>query len=512
MAKINDNNIAEKVEIALKSKQGKNKKRIFEKLAQLQDKQTMLDKEKALIKDIKTYKAYISSLDDLLETLFEQINAPNVEDFIQWLSIITDKKNSNIDEFRAFLVKEYSEEINSSLENILSLNANLDKPNSIFHELLNNIEKNLKKTCNTFLDQTDQYPNNLKSFLSELSSILNCISNHPELDYTDISSLYTPEQIANNIDYYDSIIQLLLKVNQNLKSLSESDDEKKLPTKISSRINAFLDSIKLLDSKGPANNSDPLLKQVFLKFESDMVKFEGGIKHNLLDFLEKSWSTLIDDYSTIKNIFDNKILFEENNIGALTEFPKIEYVKALIANYNALLIENPLGKLLTFQPLGITRKLQEKSKEISKLHESCNEVKNFILGEFSKRIEEYKSQLIPMIALVAEKDSNIGSVYNDLKDLLDGLTTAWTSLNSNTDVLNYIKNDFTTDVQNYLNISAKFNEALQKSGKKEHLDWLDGKMIGSKESELTAVDLTNPQIIKELLADGLIKVTIKKQF
>lgn len=495
--------LLDKISSAKESKLGKHKDKIKAKLTELQDLISTLDQKKKNIGDEKTYNEYVSFLKSAIKSTIEQISAPTVDDFISWLEQTTDNKNENTKKLRQYLISNISDTVSSHIDSILSAKDILEQENILFSNLLTEVRKTIKKECNDFLNKPIEFENNIDGFLKNLDDNLIGLSEIKEISFCRIEELYTEQQKNNNIDFYNDIIKRIVEENQSLKPINAEKDDGIL-TKVIVRINDIKKCLVHLDKSGIAKLSDNTIKNIFLSFTDDMIKYEKGISANLDEFLTQKWEEIFLHYDKIKVFFDNaKKIKEEDN---WKSFQAKEAISVVILKYNPLLEENPLLNLQSKSLLGIQQALTSKLNKIKEFENEAKNTKQTILDVFKKTVQEYSNKLDLIKTLDKEK-----ILLNKIeKEGIEGLNNGCESLGEK-DLITYLNDDFSSDLITYNNIRLWFNEVLQKSGMKTHHDWLEALLCNEKSGKITNSNF-DENILKELLSKGLITLTIEKTF
>ncbi len=512
------NNYAEKMGIALQQKQNENyKKAIQIELAKAdwQNRKFEIEKLLAGIKESTDFEKYQKTLIKLFDDLYEVITAPGVDSFIGWINSITEYKNeTNTKKLRSFLVENFSEtKISGALDSILSNKDFFNIENSIFSTLINEISKQIKNGCNEFINKPDEFKNGVDGFLDLLNRRLIDFNNTLEFKYIAQKELYSSTQVENNIEWYDEVVEQIISLNQSLKPTdkSEEDSGPAPGTKAKRRIADIKACIQTLDDLGIANYSDEILKKIFLRFVIESIKFEGGIKDNLDEFIESKWSEIESNYNIINEFFTETKEIEYNPLWNV--YPQNDEIQALILNHKSIIKENPLLMIQSQKStLGILQTLTKKVKAINEFNQLADRIKTDILDLFIKTITEYEDKNLLLLESLANSNSSLHSIIETINEQLEGLKNGKNALEKVSDLLPYLSESFTYDLNSYTEISNLFTKALQESGKSNHLKWLELKLNGTDQGVLTVDDFKNPDLVKELLSIGLIKINIEKQF
>lgn len=514
MSDIFEQNLIDRIASAQLSKAGKNKDRINAKLLELQDKLALIDQKKQTISDENSYSKYKDFIKGLLETTIEQITAPNVDDFFFWVSEIfrnNGNQKNNLLRLKEILIKNYTDILNGQLESIILNKDILEIKTSIFNKLLANTTSQITKELEIALNNSAELQNNVDGMLSNLCTLLQKISNIPELKYNRLEQFYSENQIKNNIEWYKDIIVDILEESQSLKHFDEIDKEDQLISRVTKRISALKDSINILDKTGIANFTDSTLQNIFFKFKEDMVIYKGGLKANLNNFIEHQWSEIEQNYTATKSFFESK-----KDIRYKTSWDNFinGSIKPLINEYKEILKLNPLQNIHQYKPKGITDSLTQKNKLISEFKLKCASLTKDIVKEFERLISEYESKNIPLLENLATSKPTLLPIIESIKLEMAGLKIAKDTLIKNNDVISYLEDEYEFDahLNSYNSISELFTQALQESGKRDHLVWLETKLNGDDKGDLTTDDFKNSEYVSDLLEIGLVKIFIEKQF
>lgn len=505
----------EKLDIALRQKSNASyRKKIASELAKPEWQQQVFELESTFnkVKDEQDFQKYQNTLTKLFDDIYEVITAPGVDDFIGWMNELTnDKNNTNAKKLRNYLVEHYSEtSISESIEIIISSKQVLEIENSIFTSLLSEVAKELKKKTTTFLNDPKQFENNIDDYFDLVKSTLDGLREIKELYYTKPNELFSNEQIDNNIDFYIDIVSLVIEKNQSTKPINDTDNNLGLIDKIKNRISDINKCIVLLYKTKIANSQDTTFQKLFLKFTEDMVKYEGGVKNNLEEFIENKWIELETKYNTINDFFENKQTISYDS--RWDSYPSKDELQSIILQYNSLIKDNILDTVLTKSVLSIQQSLTSKAKAINDFESYSATVSNNILLVFKCSLSEYESKNLALLDSLAISKPSINSIIIEIKESLEGLKNGIKSLENATDLISYLNEDFLIDLNTNNDITALFRKALNESGMSDHLNWLESKLNGADNGIVSSQDFGNSNLIKELLDKGLIKIEIQKTF
>lgn len=506
---------SEKLDIALNQKRNSSySKKIAVELAKPEWQQQLFELEHTFsnVKDEQDFHKYQNALTKLFEDIYEVITAPGVDDFIGWINDISNEKNNdNSKKLRDFLVEHYSKNsISKSIEVINTSKQVLEIENSIYSSLLSEVSKEIKKETATFLNHPNQFVNNIDDYFALLKSTLEGLREIKEISYTKVNELFSNEQVNSNIDFYLDIVSLVIEKNQSTKPVSDTDNNLGLIDKIKSRIIDVNKCIVLLYKTSIANSKDKTLQQLFLKFKEDMVKYEGGIKKNLEEFIENKWFELEMKYNTIRDFLEKKQTI--SYVSGWDSYPNKNELQSIMLQYDSLIKDNILDTILTKSVLGIQQSLTSKAKAINDFENYSATVRNNILLVFKCSLSEYESKNLALLESLAISKPSINSIIIEIKKSLEGLKNGIKSLESAIDLISYLKEDFLMDLNTNNDITDLFRRALNESGMSEHLRWLESKLNRADNGVISSQDFGNTNLIKELLDKGLIKIEIQKTF
>lgn len=505
----------EKLDIALHQKGNQNyRKKIAFELAKTEWQQQLFELERHFsnIKDESDFQKYQKMLVKLFNDIYEVITAPGVDDFIGWINDITnDKNNTNSKKLRDYLVEHYSESsISDSIELINSKKSALDIENSIFQSLLNEIKIELRNETSSFLNDPKQYENKIDEYFEKVTSTLEGLFKINELVYTSIDQLYTHEQKSNKITFYENQTKTILDKGQNLKPLNDIEESQPIISRVKHRITEIKNGISILFNSNIASSKDELLKSVFLKLDKE-VNYDKGISNALNQFINETWAEVEDQYSTIKDFYDQTINISYNL--SWDSFSKKGGLISLIDEYNSIIKDNVLSNILNKSIDETLKQLKSKAKSIEKYFEKEKSLWVEIETEFTEKIKEFgsssKEQLLENLSI---NNPTLLKIKKDIEANIEGLKGGITKLNESDKLIKFLKDDFTYVLNNLNDIRAGFEIFLQQSGMSKHLAWLETKCNGSINGSVTVQDFIESELMKELLEKGLIKIEIEKTF
>ncbi len=506
---------SEKLDIALRQKSNSSySKKIVSELAKPEWQQQLFELERIFskVKDEQDFQKYQNTLTKLFDDIYEVITAPGVDDFIAWINEITnDKNNANAKKLRDFLVAHYSEpNISESIEIIIASKQALDIENSIFTSLLSEVVKELKKETTIFLNDSKQFENNIDDYFENITSTLKGLKEIDELNFTSFEQLYSENQKAKNIDFYEIIIKAILEKGQSLKPQNEIEKSQVIITKMQTRIDEIKKGILILYNSKIASSDDETLKNIFLKLDKE-VKYDKGISNSLSQFIDETWAEIEEHYISIKAFYaqTTKISYDTN----WNTFSKKGSVISIIDDYNKIAKDNILLNILSKSVDEVIKQLKNKAKALDKYLEQEIILKEEIEVEFNGIISEFEAPSKKQLLDNLSKDNKeLDKIKKEIESNIEGLRGGITKLTESENIILFIKDYFTYVLINLNETRSGFELFLQKSGMSKHLDWLESKCNGSAKGEIASQDFNDPTLIKELLDKGLIKIEIEKTF
>jgi len=506
---------SEKLDLALKQKRNPSySKKIAVELAKPEWQQQLFELEHIFsnVKDEQDFHKYQKALTKMFEDIYEVITAPGVDYFISWVDEITaDKNNANTKKLRKYLVDHYADSnISDSIESINSNKAVLEIENSIFNPLLKDITKELKKQTDNLLKEPSQFENNIDDYFETLTTTLDGLESIQELQYSKNDQLYTVNQKASNIDFYNDYIKAIIDRGQSLKPQNETEKTQSIIIKVENRIKEIKKGISLLHDSKVALSQDETLKNIFLKLDKE-VNYEKGISNALNQFIDETWAEIEEHYNKIKNFFNQSISINFNP--NWNSFSKKGGVISIIDEYTKITGENVLTTISN-KPTDDSKKiLKAKAKSIDKYLEQQVILKSEIEEEFNALIIEFeaasKKQLLESLS---SNNPDLLSVKQKINENIDGLQAGVLRLNEEDNIILFLRDYFTSTFNCYNEIRSGFELFLQKSGMSKHLVWLDSKCDSASKGSITSQDLNDPILLKELLESGLVKIEIEKTF
>ena len=468
-----------------------------------------IDERLAVVGSKTDFDKCFKQLVDLFDQIYEKITAPGLDAFIGWIEEHTKNNDENIKKLRAFLKKDY-ESYSSSIDGILSSIAELPQEDEkhLFDTMISDFNKKLKKDVSNFVNAPDKFVNNIADFLSNLTNEYSVMCSIPELKYSSADELYTSEQKEkNSIDFYKDIISKAITSSQNLKELDDQEKNISLSNRAKKRISSIKKCIDILLKSGVADSDDEDLKYLFLRFEKEMLDTNGEVSAFLSSYMANTWEPLEIKYNNIKEFYDTPMMsFKESD---WKDFEKGADITALVSDYNSVRSGSVLPQLRAFKQEELNNKITSCDKKISELKKKEDNTSSTIVDFFKEILITYNNKK-PLLLKLVEKHPELQSKYDSIYAQGKCTTTIENGINT-IQTGSFLKAleegtifDMITDMNS---IKNTFLEILKQSQLEEQINWLN-----SLESTEIDNEHFKPEFIRELVSNGLITLSFKKEF
>ena len=456
------------------------------------------------------FEKVISQLENLFENIYEKITAPGLDAFIEWVDLHA-KNQENVKKLRSFLKRNY-EAYSTSIDKILSAIDCLPQEDEkhLFDNLIDNFNKKIKSEVSGFVKDADKFEHTIDGFLSKLCSEYTGISAIADLAYTDINQLYTEEQKKiTTLSFYEDIIKQAFAGGQSLSSpLDESEKDQAWHVLVSKRIRSINACITTLIRTGMSECKDEQLKDIFLRYDKDMLAAKGDVNQTLSTYLSKTWEPLQDKYSIIKNFYEEEELsFTESD---WKDFEKEAEITALYKDYTTTRNGNILPQIPMTKLDEVSTKINNCHKKIIELKDKENNTGKSIREFFEEFVSTYNNKK-QMLDKLIEKHPNLRGQYEEIYTQGKSITTL-------TNGINLIKNDGTflkelsegticDMIVDMKKIKKTFLEILNQSQMEDQINWLN-----SLNSDVIGEREFNHEYLLTLIKEGLITLKFKKEF
>ena len=263
----------------------------------------------------KEYEKTMNLLVTLFDKVYEKIAAPGLDKFIEWIKD-NSKNETNANKLRDFLIKDY-EKYSSKIDDILTAISSLPNEKEekhIFKSLVTKFQSEQKSIISKFLNNTDLFINNIDAFLDGLKKEYEGFTSLPELSYTSMEELYNDEQKKDTtISFYSSIINNAIAEGQSIKEVDDNEKNLQIWKRAQNRISSVKKCIAILVNTGIAKSNDEELKQLFSRYDKEMLKTKGDVSKVLNEYIEKTWNPLRSKYDDIKSFYEEEQLEIDEN-------------------------------------------------------------------------------------------------------------------------------------------------------------------------------------------------------
>ena len=263
----------------------------------------------------KEYEKTMNLLVTLFDKVYEKIAAPGLDKFIEWIKD-NSKNETNANKLRDFLIKDY-EKYSSKIDDILTAISSLPNEKEekhIFKSLVTKFQSEQKSIISKFLNNTDLFINNIDAFLDGLKKEYEGFTSLPELSYTSMEELYNDEQKKDTtISFYSSIINNAIAEGQSIKEVDDNEKNLQIWKRAQNRILSVKKCIAILVNTGIAKSNDEELKQLFSRYDKEMLKTKGDVSKVLNEYIEKTWNPLRSKYDDIKSFYEEEQLEIDEN-------------------------------------------------------------------------------------------------------------------------------------------------------------------------------------------------------
>lgn len=463
----------------------------------------------------KEYEKTMELLVGLFDKIYEKIAAPGLDKFIERIKENT-KNETNADKLRDFLIKDY-EKYSTKIDDILVAIDSLpdEKEDHVFKKLVSDFRSKQKSIVSKFINDPNLFVNTIDTFLSDLKTEYEGLSSLPELSYTSIDELYDVEQKKDTtISFYTSIISNAIAEGQSLKEIDDTEKNQKLWVRAQNRILSVKKCISILVNTGIAKSSDEDLKNLFTRFDKEMLKTKGDVARVLDDYIDKTWTPLKDKYNDIKVFYEEEELDIDNNDWSNYEKkPELDFLLSTYRNVrtgNVLptLKSTPLDKVVS-----TIKKCHSSIEELRTLESNTRVKIKQHIEDFYKQYAAKRSMLEKLVAKQDNLKSQFDSLYSDNSrdKFLPNIKSGYESLSLDGSLLLAMSKDNAT-IYETLSDMAKAKETfmniLKQSQMEEQIEWINS--FGDN----TTFDSTtfDYQKIQDLLEKGLITLSFTKTF
>lgn len=455
------------------------------------------------------FERFTKQLEDLFNDIYEKITAPGLDAFIDWVNDHT-RNQENVKKLRSFLKKNY-ETYSTSIDEILTAVDSLPQEDEklLFNKLIGEFNKKLKSKVNSFINDADKFENTIDVFLSTLNSEYKGMSEIIELSYTSIDQLYTENQKTKpTISFYQSIIEKAKNDNQGLDPLNDSEKYYTLYNLALRRIQSVKTCIANLVQTGISDYDDESLKNLFLRYDEEMLSAKGDVATTLSNYLLKTWQPLENKYINIRNFYEeDKLSFKESDWKG---FEKEADITALYNNYKTVRDGNILSKIPTMKLEDVSKNINDCSKKINDLLLKESETSRIVRDFFEEFVSIYNNKK-QMLDKLIDKHPNLQDLYKDIYAPGKSMTTITNGIGSIKEEGTFLKelSDGTIYdmIEDMKKIKETFLEILKQSQMEAQIKWLND----LNSTTINENDF-NADYLLTLIKEGLITLSFKKEF
>lgn len=464
----------------------------------------------------KEYEKFMNKLIELFDKVYEKIAAPGLDKFIEWIKD-NSKNETNADKLRAFLIKDY-EKYSSKIDDILvaidSL-PNEKEEKHIFKTLVTKFQSEQKSVISKFLNNSELFANSIDAFLDNLKEEYEGLSGLPELSYTSIDELYNDDQKKDTtISFYLSIINNAITEGQSIKEVDENEKNQKLWIRAQNRILSVKKCITILVNTGIARSSDEELKNLFNRFDKEMLKTKGDVSYVLKEYIDKTWNPLCSKYDDIKSFYEEEELEIDENDWA--DYEKKGDLDILHLTYCNVRNGNVLPTLKSLSSDKVASTIKRCHESIVDLQEKESTTRALIKQHVEDFYKQYTAKRPMLEKLVAKQESLktlFDSIYaeDSIDKLLPNIKGGYEYLTTDGALLQAMSKDNATiyeTIRDMKEVKKKFMEILKQSQMEKQINWINSFGDSTSIDEKT----WDSQNILDLLKNGLITLSFTKTF
>ena len=223
--------------------------------------------------------------------------------------------------------------------------------------------------------------------------------------------------------------------------------------------------------------------------------------------MANTWEPLEIKYNNIKEFYDTPMMsFKESD---WKDFEKGADITALVSDYNSVRSGSVLPQLRAFKQEELNNKITSCDKKISELKKKEDNTSSTIVDFFKEILITYNNKK-PLLLKLVEKHPELQSRYDSIYAQGKCTTTIENGINT-IQTGSFLKAleegtifDMITDMNS---IKNTFLEILKQSQLEEQINWLN-----SLESTEIDNEHFKPEFIRELVSNGLITLSFKKEF
>ena len=365
------------------------------------------------------------------------------------------------------------------------------------------------------MNNTDLFINNIDAFLDGLKKEYEGFTSLPELSYTSMEELYNDEQKKDTtISFYSSIINNAIAEGQSIKEVDDNEKNLQIWKRAQNRISSVKKCIAILVNTGIAKSNDEELKQLFSRYDKEMLKTKGDVSKVLNEYIEKTWNPLRSKYDDIKSFYEEEQLEIDENDWA--DYEKKSDLDILHLTYINVRKGNVLVTLNTLSTDKVASTIKRCYDSIVDFQEKESSTRTLIKQHIEEFYKLYLAKRAMLEKLVAKQESLkplFDSIYaeDSIDKLLPNIKGGYEYLSTDGSLLRAMSKDDATiyeTLRDMKDVKKKFMEILKQSQMEEQINWI------SSFGDCTTIDENSwhSQNIHDLLKNGLITLSFTKTF
>ena len=357
--------------------------------------------------------------------------------------------------------------------------------------------------------------NNIDAFLDGLKKEYEGFTSLPELSYTSMEELYNDEQKKDTtISFYSSIINNAIAEGQSIKEVDDNEKNLQIWQRAQNRISSVKKCITILVNTGIAKSNDEELKQLFSRYDKEMLKTKGDVSKVLNEYIENTWNPLRSKYDDIKSFYEEEQLEIDENDWA--DYEKKSDLDILHLTYINVRKGNVLVTLNTLSTDKVASTIKRCYDSIVDFQEKESSTRTLIKQHIEDFYKLYLAKRSMLEKLVAKQESLkplFDSIYaeDSIDKLLPNIKGGYEYLSTDGSLLLAMSKDDATiyeTLRDMKDVKKKFMEILKQSQMEEQINWI------SSFGDCTTIDENSwhSQNIHDLLKNGLITLSFTKTF
>ena len=329
------------------------------------------------------------------------------------------------------------------------------------------------------MNNTDLFINNIDAFLDGLKKEYEGFTSLPELSYTSMEELYNDEQKKDTtISFYSSIINNAIAEGQSIKEVDDNEKNLQIWQRAQNRISSVKKCITILVNTGIAKSNDEELKQLFSRYDKEMLKTKGDVSKVLNEYIENTWNPLRSKYDDIKSFYEEEQLEIDENDWA--DYEKKSDLDILHLTYITVRKGNVLVTLNTLSTDKVASTIKRCYDSIVDFQEKESSTRTLIKQHIEDFYKLYLAKRSMLEKLVAKQESLkplFDSIYaeDSIDKLLPNIKGGYEYLSTDGSLLLAMSKDDATiyeTLRDMKDVKKKFMEILKQSQMEEQINWI----------------------------------------